>query len=492
MNEFDDRARAASERLRRRAIELAAGVDRDARTADQASSSSKDRSTARWLIAACAVTVVVAGAIGLLSVDREPPSIITDDDRLPTSMVAPTPTTLSTSTSRSTSTTLAAAALVTDPPGAAASAPLEADVVRPVVDPTVCESFSAIDGALAGLPLNPGNLPLTLFGRPSSAPIPIQIIGDPVDGPTKPFAVIQRSFDAETEPSGQEAVDVNGVTVWVTARPDGDGEAVWNLPDGSQGYLRTRGLERDDVVAILTALTPRSPDSAIPGFDYDTGPAGLGLVTERLNTDVTIGNLAGSHCRVADTGSVYRIWSISGGALYQFASVIDRPVPVDVGITNGTVIVISGPADPTGPTVEDVINADEGTWLELLARPANDLGGDPRVEPIGDGLDVVVELVPIDTRQPTSFLTLRLSERDGVATFEVFTANAMIADGAQYWRTDIDGRMRLRTTAYAGGVQGSRLADGPLTTEFTVNISTTDGDDFIIQTTGDITLQPQP
>ena len=243
----------------------------------------------------------------------------------------------------------------------------------------------------------------------------------------------------------------------------------------------------------MTALTPRSPDSAIAGFDYDTtGTAGLELVTEQLNTDVTIGKLAGSQCRVAGTGSVYRIWTITGDTLYQFASVIDRPVPVDVGITNGTVIVISGPAGPTAPTAQDVIDADKHTWLELLNRPADQLPTTPPVQPIGDGLDVVVELVPTDPNQPTSSLTLRLNEQDGIPILEGDTANAVLTDGARYWKTKIDGRMRLRNTAHTGTVMGTRLADGPLTTDFTVNISTTDGDDFTIQTTGDITLQPQP
>ena len=430
MSDFDDQARAASERLRRRATALAAGVDREARLADPATSSPIDRSTARWLIPTGAVAAVAVGVIGVLAIDREPSSVTTDDERSPTSVVTPTPTTPTTPT-----TALAQAVPLTEPPDATVTAPPTADLTRPVADPTVCESFTAIDGALAGLPLNPGNLPLTLFARPSSAPIPIQIIGNPVDGPTKPFAVIQRSFDAETEPSGHEAVDINGVTVWVTTHPDGNVEAVWNLADGTQGYLRSRGLTRDDVVAIVTALTPRPPDSAIAGFDYDTtGTVGLELVTEQLNTDVTIGKLAGSQCRVAGTGSVYRIWAITGDTLYQFASVIDRPVPLDVGITNGTVIVISGPAGPIAPTAQDVIDADKHTWLELLNRPADQLPTTPPVEPIGDGLDVVVELVPIDPNQPTSSLTLRLNEQDGIPILEVDTANAVLTDAAQYWK----------------------------------------------------------
>ena len=416
--------------------------------------------------------------------------VTTDDERSPTSVVVPTPTTPTTPT-----TALAQAVPLIEPPDATVTAPPTVDLTLTVADPSVCESFTAIDGALAGLPVEPGQSPPTLFARPSSAPIPIQIIGNPVDGPTKPFAVIQRSFDAETEPSGQEAVDINGVTVWVTTHPDGNGEAVWNLADGSQGYLNVRqGLDRHDVVGIVTARTPRSPDSAIAGFDYDTtGTAGLELVTEQLNTDVTIGKLAGSQCRVAGTGSVYRIWTITGDTLYQFASVIDRPVPVDVGITNGTVIVISGPAGPTAPTAQDVIDADKHTWLELLNRPADQLPTTPPVQPIGDGLDVVVELVPTDPNQPTSSLTLRLNEQDGIPILEGDTANAVLTDGAQYWKTKIDGRMRLRNTAHTGTVMGPpSSADGPLTTDFTVNISTTDGDDFTIQTTGDITLQPQP
>ena len=222
MSDFDDQARAASERLRRRATALAAGVDREARLADTATSSPNDRSTARWLIATGAVAAVAVGVVGVLAMDREPSIVTTDDERSPTSVVVPTPTTPTTPM-----TALAQAVPLTEPPDATVTAPPTVDLTRPVADPSVCESFTAIDGALAGLPLNPGNLPLTLFARPSSAPIPIQIIGNPVDGPTKPFAVIQRSFEqrpnrpARRPSTSTELPSGSQPTPTATVRPSG-------------------------------------------------------------------------------------------------------------------------------------------------------------------------------------------------------------------------------------------------------------------------------
>lgn len=364
-------------------------------------------------------------------------------------------------------------------------------LVRPVTDPDICVPISAEGGSASGLPRSPSsNLPLTLFARPSAMPIPIQIIGEPVDGPAKPFALVERFFDSDRPPTpSSEPVTIGGVEFFVGTYLSGNGEVTWNLPDGSQGYVRSRGLDRDTLVAIVSALTPRATDTAIPGFDYATsGPSGLELVAEQMNTEPWGGAGAGSQCRVSSTGYVYRISAYQGDPVWEFGAVIDRPPPVDVGVIDDTVVVISGLDDPTAPTVADVTDADEATWRRLLIEP-----GEPWdfPQPIGGDVAATAELVPIDdTSTPVSSLTFRVDVQDGVAFFEIYTTDAVIAEQAEYWKIEIDGRIRSRSTAGSGGVMGVRLADAPLTEPFTATVSTTDGDDFTIQTTGPILLSP--
>ncbi|RLE21309.1 MAG: hypothetical protein DRJ50_09395 [Actinobacteria bacterium] len=202
--------------------------------------------------------------------------------------------------------------------------------------------------------------------------MPIQIIGHGVDGPAKPFAVVERFFASDRNPGGEKSVVINGLDVYVTTHPNGNGEAAWNLPDGSQGYLRSRGLSRGDLLTILTALSPRAIDAEIPGFDYTNNEVdGLELVAEQMNTNVARGMGVGSQCRVDGTDYLYRVDTVEGDALIQFAVVIDRSPPIDVGMVNETVVIISGGAHPGAPTVSDVINADDSTWQRLLDLPGS-------------------------------------------------------------------------------------------------------------------------
>ena len=111
----------------------------------------------------------------------------------------------------------------------------------------------------------------------------------------------------------------------------------------SKGEMPSDGRRR-----TLERLT-----ESIPGFDY-TSRAGatiqLELLHEQLNTDIR-GEVAGFECRVVATDYVYRISALGGDPIYQYAGVIDRPPPLEVGIRDTTVIVINGLADPTAPTV---------------------------------------------------------------------------------------------------------------------------------------------
>ena len=360
----------------------------------------------------------------------------------------------------------------------------------------MCTPISATNGAPSGLPRDTtSSLPLTLFARPSELPVPIQVIADPVDGQAKPFALVQRYFDRERKlVSPDNTESINGIDVFLRTLDTGNGEAEWTLADGSMGYLRSRGLDREQLVAVLEQLAPRPADAPIPGFDYaDKGPDGLSLVAEQLNTEPRDATFAGSQCRVESTGYVYRIGATTGNVAFTYTTVIDRPPPVDVGVVGDAVIVINGIVDPAAPRASDVVDADEETWRQLLIAPEPEF---EFAQPIGGDTEVVVDFVPIgDTSTPVSSLTLRVDVTDGVAFLEVYPSGAVIADAAEYWKTEIDGRIRSRSSARPGegrGVFGSRLGDAPLTDEFTVRISTTDGDDQTIQTTGTVRLVAAP
>jgi len=485
MSDFDDHARAAGERVRREAERITAAIE----PFESPTESGPGRSSRR-LLAAAAVVVVVAGIGGLLVAGNRDSGVDT---------VSPPPD------SRTASTTIPEPSATTEPDPATTTAPPTTEpptvtsIRRPIVDPTVCTPISAVDGAPSGLPRDTSSsLPFTLFTRGSDSPMPIQIIAAPVDGQAKPFAVVLRYVGGQRQlVSPDNTESINGVDVFLGTYDNGNGEAEWTLPDGSMGYLRSRGLDREQLVSILTQLTPRPADAPIPGFDYGAGgPDGLALVAEQLNTEPRDAAFAGSQCRVDSTGYVYRIVATTGNPVFTFAMVIDRPPPVDVGVVGDAVIVINGIDDPAAPRASDVLDADEEPWRQLLisSEPEPELA-----QLIGGDNEVVVDFVPIDEAStPVSSLTLRVDVTDGVAFLGVYTNDALVAEAAEYWKTEIDGRMRSRSSATPGegrrGAFGSRLGDSPsfeqLTEEFTVRISTTDGDDQTIQTTGTIRLVP--
>jgi hypothetical protein len=213
-------------------------------------------------------------------------------------------------------------------------------------------------------------LDLHLFARPTVGPFSIQVIGDPAGGPVAPFALVQRYSD-QLDHSERGAIDINGWKVGVATYDNDNGEARWNLADGGQGYLRSRGLDRDTLVGIVGALTARDATAVVPGFDYTPVEAAaprLQLLAEHLNTNVT-GWIASYECQVAATSYIYRIAAIDGDPVFQYAAVIDRPAPIEIGYRQGTLIVIGGIGDPAAPTVADVDNAAPEAWLQLLAAP---------------------------------------------------------------------------------------------------------------------------
>jgi hypothetical protein len=145
---------------------------------------------------------------------------------------------------------------------------------------------------------------------------------------------------------------------------NGNGAAQWTLPDATTAYLRSRGLSQNDLIDIIGRLSPRDHNAPVPGFDYRPNPDNhLQLVVERLNTHIT-GHSDELTC-YTPAGGLYYISTLAGDPLYVYGGVIDRSVPKQVGITDGTVIVISGQASADAPTPADVVNADPTIWQTI-------------------------------------------------------------------------------------------------------------------------------
>lgn len=267
-----------------------------------------------------------------------------------TAISSPAPTDAPTTTTTTTTTTTS-------------TIPSEAGITRPITDAGICQARSARGGDFA-------NLTLTLFAMSREAPIPIQIIGRPGGDSYDAFALVERFFTSGSlDVRGTDTLVINGNTVGISSYPNGNGEARWKLPDGSSAYLRSRGLDAATLATIVAGLTPRDAGAPIPGFDFDVGTKGLTLLHEHLNVGLA-GRSASVQCVVASTGFNYRIGAIDADPIAEYGGVIDRPVPLEVGVRDGTLVVIEGAADPSAPRVADVVNAAPDEWDALLAQPA--------------------------------------------------------------------------------------------------------------------------
>ncbi len=241
--------------------------------------------------------------------------------------------------------------------------PADDTIVRPVVNSTICVAYSADEQTL-----KLDEQPLTLFARPSAEPVPVLVVATQTDGPAGPFALIQRFFDRDDTPAGNDPTVISDADVFVSMFDNGNAEATWTLADGSQGYLRARGLDREAIIEIVSALSPRPIADPVPGFDFRSSDE-LDVVVDQLNTDPLTGSSAGSQCRAAASDAIYMVSAITGDDLVLYAGVIDRPPPVDVGYLGGTVLIIGGLQSSDAPSVADVVNADADTWQQLLDNP---------------------------------------------------------------------------------------------------------------------------
>jgi hypothetical protein len=272
-----------------------------------------------------------------------------------------TPTTASTATTGPRpETSVAAAVTTTSVPTTTTSVENAPPIIRPYLDPAVC-------GAGAGNETDFQDYTWYPFAVTREAPIPLQVIAEPVDGVTRPFAVAVRLFHADREFPSDQVVVINGARVSISVASNGNGQAAWALSDASTAYVRSRDLDLAELSALVSRLTPRESAAAIPGFDYQRDPSdpdGPRLLYEHLNTGLA-GTIKTFQCETGGGNHIYRISVIGGDPVFVYFGIIDAPRPYAVGSNGSGAITIYGLQDPAAPTLQQVTEADAAVWAGL-------------------------------------------------------------------------------------------------------------------------------
>ncbi|BAN03044.1 hypothetical protein [Ilumatobacter coccineus] len=368
-------------------------------------------------------------------------------------------------------------------------------ISRPVFADDVCPPQSALDfGARDGF---------TQVFFPRDEVFPIQIIGAPGGTPADPFALIQRWDEATDESIDGERVEVvpiDGVDVGIATFDNGNGEATWRLADGSIGYLRSRGLDRDDIEEIVGALSGRALDAPVPGFDLDAGATDRFVVLhESVNTDVSSSG-AMSECRRNGDPWIYRVYAINGDPVARFVAVIDRgPAPYAIGEVGPTTVIIEGVDDAEAPGVGDVIDADVDRFAALTRQPSI-AEQDNTPDELLLGLDTEAVLTLFDATgdglsDQVVALSLRLA--DGVTFLEVDWADFESHPDAARYLVELDGggagasNGGAGNTSIAGSTSGFRLGPADATEPVVVTVKIVDADGRLLQLSPTVRIVPE-
>lgn len=248
----------------------------------------------------------------------------------------------------------------------AATAPTMPVPLRPFVsDPGVCEPQSAqevdIDDVLTRL--NPYAL--------GTAWHQIQVVADPDLGADGPWAILgtiaaHPRFDAEAWGAESEWLSRDVIADWdvlVTTTPDGFADALIDLGDDVDAYVRTYRFGPEEVRALISGLASRTPRTE--GFDVEPGVPGLEIVSDERNGPIEA-HIAALVCTVDD--QPVRISAITGDPVAQYVLTLDQPYPDIVGRVRDAVVSIDAGrlAPEQAPALDDIVHAPDDVWAELL------------------------------------------------------------------------------------------------------------------------------
>jgi len=191
------------------------------------------------------------------------------------------------------------------------------------------------------------------------------VIGSPDEDITKPYALALRYFDPRGRPNLGDNVEIGGRQTNIFIGEYGQGQASWILPDGSEAYIRSRGLTREELIAYAAALQPRDTDSQIPGFDIIGDlPNNATLIGESIGSVEGAGST--SYC-LLEEGFYLRIGLLQGDVVYRFGAAIDFiPLPLVQQIGSDQVLITIGTGLVPETVLDDVTDATPEQWDALL------------------------------------------------------------------------------------------------------------------------------
>jgi hypothetical protein len=159
---------------------------------------------------------------------------------------------------------------------------------------------------------------------------------------------------------------------------------------------------------------------------------------------------------------------------------------VEPGEENSTVRNLKADATTTSlaPTTTLAPTATDAVTMVLPTEPTI-----YRPEPIWEGDQVTAMIQPVEgVELDSSSVKMRIVESSDGRFLEVDLTNAVVPAGAAFWTTEVNGRLKLKTTARQGSTQGSRLDRAVYGDSFIVCFSATTAEDQVLATTGDIRI----
>lgn len=235
------------------------------------------------------------------------------------------------------------------------------NISRPYINPSTCASGLRRATVVHDETYFP-------FAITREAPIPLQVLAQPVDGIAMPFAVVVRLFDSQRDFTVADPTLINGAEVNISTFSGGQLMAAWTLPDDSTAYVRSRGLDREALVALISRLVPRARTASIPGFDLSpsAGTDRIGLLHESLNTWLSA-TWATFQCTAPTSQGIYYVSAVAGDPVLTYFSVLGTPNLRAVGTNGDGALLIQGglPGDPAAPRLEQVEQASIEVWNAL-------------------------------------------------------------------------------------------------------------------------------